>query len=236
MPDLADPSPRPALLAHGFLTENADLREGLRRVAAAGCLLLSNCKASSVTIIQRGKPTTVASTNDIAVAIDEVQYAADSGPCLTAARNEQKIRIDEISADSRWPEFRQRAIELDIKSSLSIPLHLAVADHVGGLNIYGAVESAFTEDDELVVEAFATQASIVVTNTLVYWSTLALSSHLTAAMESRAAIEQAKGMLMARHGVSADEAFDLLRRRSQAENRKLRQIAQEMVDSATAPG
>ena len=83
--------------------------------------------------------------------------------------------------------------------------------------------------------AFALQASIVVANAHAYWASFELTRHLTAAMASRAVIEQAKGILMAVHRFSADDAFDRLRRQSQSENRKLRSVAADLVNQVQEP-
>jgi GAF domain-containing protein len=99
----------------------------------------------------------------------------------------------------------------------------------GGLNLYSQKPDAFDHDDQQIAGAFAGQASAVVSNVVAYWAVLEQSQQLTAAMASRAVIEQAKGILMAAQHCTADEAFDLLRRASQRENRKLREIAIDMV-------
>ena len=109
-------------------------------------------------------------------------------------------------------------------------MDLGDAAYAGGLNIYAATEAAFSEHDEQVAGAFVVQASVIVANARAYWASFEMTRHLTTAMASRAVIEQAKGILMANHGVSSDEAFDRLRRQSQTENRKLRDIAADIVD------
>ncbi len=108
-----------------------------------------------------------------------------------------------------------------------------VRDTVAGFNIYGDVVGGFSDDDEQLSQAFAAQASIVVSNAQAYWTAFDLSRNLTKAMETRAVIEQAKGVLMSTHRIDADAAFDVLRERSQASNRKLRDVAADVVDEAT---
>jgi GAF domain-containing protein len=222
-------------LSRALLTDDANLQAGLRRVAAAGCSLLANCTSASITIIDRGRPTTMASTDDAALALDEAQYDVGDGPCLTSAREGRTIRIDKLSEDDRWPAFRETALSSGIASSLSMPLNLGDHDYAGGLNIYSQVRNGFSEQDERLAGAFALQASIVVANARAYWASFELTRHLTAAMATRAVIEQAKGILMGEHRISADEAFDRLRRQSQAENRKLRDIAVDIVDQVHRP-
>ena len=106
------------------------------RSPPAGCVLLANCAGASVTIIERGRPSTAASTDDDALALDHVQYDADDGPCLTAARHQHVIRIDAMDTDTRWPAFGAAARARGVGSSLSMPLDLG-GESVGGLNVYG---------------------------------------------------------------------------------------------------
>jgi GAF domain-containing protein len=216
---------------HTRIVDDHNLQAALRRVAQAGCQLLSNCEAASITIIERGRPTTVSSTSDAAMIVDRAQYDANDGPCLTAAREERVIGIDDITDEHHWTGFRDAALEQGLVASLSLPLFLS-GDTRGGLNIYGAKLGAFSEDDERLATAFSAQASVVVANAQAYWAAFDATEHLTIALERRAVIEQAKGVLIARHGYSDAEAFAELRHRSQHANRKLREIAVDVVEQA----
>ena len=214
------------------ISDDANLQGALRRVAETGCRLLTNCTSASVTLIDQGRAVTVGSTNDTAQALDDAQYAAGNGPCLTAAREVRFVRVDDIAADERWPMYSASARANGIGSSLSVPLVLAGEDTFGGFNIYGKLVGGFSDDDEQLCQAFAAQASIVVSNAHSYWSVFELSENLSKAMETRAVIEQAKGVLMSTHRIDADAAFEVLRERSQASNRKLRDVAADVVDEA----
>src|SRR5829696_2107555 len=123
---------------HGALmrvTDDANLVESLRRIADAGCALLDNCAAASITLILAGRPVTMAATDDIALILDKAQYDVDDGPCLTAARSREVIRIEDAADDERWPTFRGAALDHDVVSSLSVPLVLADTGTLGGLNV-----------------------------------------------------------------------------------------------------
>jgi GAF domain-containing protein len=231
---MSDPTLHSTLgsLSRALLTEDANLQAGLRRIALAGCTLLTKCAGASVTLVEKGLPTTVAATNDTALTLDESQYEVDDGPCLTAARQNQTVRIDDAATDRRWPNFVAAAGDVGVWSSLSLPLQIADESYCGGLNLYGLAPMAFSHDDEVLAQAFADQASVIVANTRAYWAAFEMTKNLTIAMESREVIDQAKGILMGQHRVDADAAFAMLRDRSQAENRKLRDIAAEIVDHA----
>jgi ANTAR domain/GAF domain len=118
-----------------------------------------------------------------------------------------------------------------VASSMAVPLLLEDAHTYGALNIYGTDAHGFSDRDAEIAEGFAEQASVVVANVVAYWTAFDLSRNLTAAMEHRGVIEQAKGILMGAMRCTADEAFGMLRQRSQVENRKLRDIAIETVQS-----
>ena len=147
------------------------------------------------------------------------------------------IGVDDFAADSRWPRFRAAGEDGGVASSLSVPLLIDDDDTFGALNVYGKSAFAFSADDERIAQRFATHAAVVVSNVVAYWDAIALSRNLTAAMDHSGVIEQAKGVLMGTHRVSADDAFNLLRQRSQSENRKLRDVALDVVaDTQAAAG
>src|SRR3954452_7613013 len=148
---------------HTRLADDESLRAALQRVAEAGCRVLTDCVGASVTIVERGRATTVGSSSQTATSLDEVQYDAGAGPCLTAAIEGRVVVIDDIGGDARWPEFRRVALGHGLRSSLSTPLALG-GGAVAGLNVYGRTVGAFGEDDQRLALAFAGHAAIVVSN------------------------------------------------------------------------
>jgi GAF domain-containing protein len=226
----------PPIHAPGFtfsrVTDDRNLIESLQRVAAAGRDLLPNAIGASITVVIAGRAHTMAATDPIAADLDQAQYEPDDGPCLTAARTERSVRIDRVSDDHRWPVFRRTAEAHDVASSLSLPMLIEDPSALGALNLYSSVPAGFSDDDEATVEAFAGQAAVAVANVVAYWEAFALGDNLTRAMEHRGVIEQAKGVLMATRRCSPDDAFAILRQRSQAENRKLRDVAIDVVAEA----
>ncbi|MDQ1404263.1 MAG: hypothetical protein QOG03_2579 [Actinomycetota bacterium] len=184
-----------------------------------------------ITMLVDERPATSVFTDDAAPEVDRAQYSSGRGPCLDAFREGDVKRIKSTDFEARWPEFAAAAAKHGIKSTLSMPL--AIEDQrLGALNLYATTDDAFSEEDERLATAFATQAAIALGNASAYFSAQELTEGLRTAMESRATIEQAKGILMAQSAVGPDEAFELLRRASQRENRKLRDIAHEIVERA----
>lgn len=218
-------------LVRTVVTGETSLRDALHQVAGMGCGLIHGCAAASITLIVDGRPTSVACTDDVAADLDAAQYDAQVGPCLLAIEETRTVRVDD-PVDPSWPpELVKAASAAGISSSLSTPLVLG-SETLGGLNLYGELPSSFDEEDEAALTMFASYASAVVANVNAYWDAKETTERLSAALASRAVIEQAKGILIARESMTADAAFDVLRRASQRENRKLRVIAQEIVHRA----
>lgn len=215
-----------------FVVGNESLPDTLERVAYLVEDVVSTAKLTGITLIgDDGRPTTAARTDAETQEIDSAQYEADEGPCLHAFRTRRVVHVRSIRNDARWRNFRSSALEHGVHSSLSIPLEVDDSA-IGALNLYGSAENGFSADDERNATLFAAQASIALQNAQAYWGAYQEALNLGEAMKSRALIEQAKGILIGETGVSAEEAFDMLRRASQRENRKLRDIASEIVERA----
>lgn len=142
--------------------------------------------------------------------------------------------VPDMSAESRWPEWASRAHEAGAASSLSIGLPIQEAT-VGALNIYGAAAEVFNDQVELA-QTLAGYAAIALANVHLYESTATLAQQMQEAMQSRAVIEQAKGIIMGQRRCSAEEAFAILAQVSQDSNRKLREVAESLVDRAVHGG
>ena len=185
----------------------------------------------SLTLVRKGRAETAAYTGEMAMQADERQYGLDSGPCLDAGRGGTLIHISDVRTDDRWPDYAPQAVRAGVLSSLSIPLPIQ-EDLVGALNIYSRTPNAFGVADIRAGEIFAAYAAIAVANANTFASTAETAEQLRAAMTNRATIEQAKGIRMAAGGISPDDAFDMLVKVSQRENRKLRDVAKDLVERA----
>ncbi len=214
----------------GLLLSEETLETTLQRVADLAAQVIDGCDACSVTIRSGDGFITAASTSSTARTVDEDQYRVDDGPCLDAIRSRRTNRVDEVTAEARWPDFCRLAEQHGIASFLAAPLE--VRDHViGALNLYSRLPRGFDKLDEAMISLFAGQAGAALANAQVYRSASTLNAQLQEAMEHRAVIEQAKGSLMTEYRCSADAAFQRLTEMSQRTNRKLREIAQAVVDA-----
>ncbi len=184
---------------------------------------------TSVSLLINDRPSTAVSTGELARACDESQYGRGYGPCLHAAGTGEVVEVADARSDPRWPDYLAHAVELGVLSSLSVPLPIAEGI-VGAVNVYAREPDAFDEHSRAVATRFAAHAAAVAANMYAYEEVRDLADHLERRAESRAVIEQAKGVLMAQRHVDADAAFEILREASQRYNRKLRDIAQAIVD------
>jgi GAF domain-containing protein len=210
------------------------LSQTLTRVAELAKETIPGAVDVSVTLIQDGKAFSVAFTGSLAAQFDERQYEAGFGPCMDAALSGRTVTIDDTSASEAYPDFGRVAQRHGITHTMSIGLP-AAQQTVGALNTYGAGDGKFDEAAKELATAFASYAAVAVANAGLYASTVTLARNLQRALESRGVIDQAKGILMGRHALSADAAFDLLAQQSQRTNHKLREIAQQVVDEVQRP-
>jgi len=210
-----------------FFVNDGTLGDTLLRVSEMACEF-TPAKYAGITLMVEGSPRTGVFTNAEAPEIDEAQYKSGEGPCMYAFRDQVPYRIDSTLEDTRWPEFARRAAAHGILSTLSVPM-AARGRNLGALNLYSETAYAFTEAHERTVRVFADQASIALANAQVYWDARQLNENLTQAIESRETISQAVGILIAVGGRTPEAAFQVLVQASQRENRKVRDIAEEIV-------
>jgi hypothetical protein len=182
---------------------------------------------ASVTVIENDRPGTVASTGSLALYLDRIQYRRGYGPCLEAAGDSQLSEITDTREERRWPEYARAAADSGTLSSLSVPL--PVQPLSAALNLYSAEPDAFGPAATTAAQTFASYGAVAASNMYVFATSRQLAENLDAAMRSRSVIEQAKGILMERHKITADEAFRILAASSMATNTKLRDLADALV-------
>jgi GAF domain-containing protein len=218
-----------AELSKIMLGENS-LDETLGRIAALARDTVPDIDEVSVTLVDRDKAKTVVFTGQLAMHLDERQYENGVGPCLDAALTGETVVVD-VADDTLYPDFVHSARRAGVTHTVSVGLPVPQRV-VGALNIYASTTHPLAEETITLAHAFASYAGVAVANAALYNHTAEFADQMRAAMQSRSVIEQAKGILMARHGCNADEAFKSLSKLSQDQNRKLRDIAQTIVDSA----
>jgi GAF domain-containing protein len=205
------------------------LEAAMLRIATTAKELLPPVDEASITFVRGEAAWTAASTGNLAAQLDEAQYDLGRGPCVDAATAGVIVSIPDLAIDERWVDYGRRAVAAGAGSSLSLPF--PVQKHVlAALNLYAVTPHAFTDDDVELANEVAARAAVALVNAVRYASAPDTAAQLRKAMDSRAVIEQAKGVIMGQSDCSAEEAFDVLVRASQRENRKLRDLATEIVE------
>ncbi|MBJ7453839.1 MAG: GAF and ANTAR domain-containing protein [Blastococcus sp.] len=225
----ASGDPRDAFTELGRISfEDTSMHDLLQRVAELSKRVIPGVAEASVSLIAGDKPTTPASTGQLAIDLDESQYDRGYGPCLEAAVGQEIREITDARAETRWPEYTPVCVQHGALSSLSVPV--PVRDNIqAALNLYGHEAHAFDANAHATGREFASYVAVAVRNIHLYETTREWATNMDAAMRSRAVIEQAKGILMSQRRCDAAEAFNLLAEASQRSNRKLRDIASALV-------
>lgn len=210
------------------------LDQVMARLAHTATGAIPDADVVTITMLTGDRPHTVAYTDQQIALLDHCQYGADAGPCLQAAQQQQPVRVQIEDHPQQWVTFHDAARLAGVCACLSVPLLIGEIDTqelVGSLNIYSYAPTAFDPFDEKLVALFTEAAGAAITNSRCWEQCRRTVIHLEQALTSRAEIDQAKGVLMALHACTADEAFARLVEQSQHHNLKLREVARQLLGS-----
>lgn len=216
------------------------IEETLTRIVQLSVGTISRCTAAGVALVRDGTMSTPVSSAPVVREIDQLQHETNEGPCLDAIASGDSVYAEDLRNDSRWPAFGAQAAHSGLRSVHSICLR---DEHtLGALNLYSPRRDAFSATGRVQGLIFATHAALALAAAIrLAGVEEALSvetrrlENLEGALASRQVIGRAEGILMQREKISSDAAFDLLRRASQTLNRKLREVAQHVVDTGEVP-
>lgn len=215
-----------------LLLQAPDVDKFLSEVAVWAAAVPTPSGACGITLRRNGEVSTVAASGLLASRADEVQYGHGQGPCLHSLHSGETVLVTDMEVDDRWNEYRRHAYAEGVRSSLSIPLAVD-GEIVGALNIYTDRTHAFSETEIVNARAFGAQAAAALTLVMRHSEQLVLEDQLRAALESRAVIDQALGIIMSLHSCNATKAFQRLRSDSQNRNLKLALVAAELITQVT---
>jgi GAF domain-containing protein len=216
------------ILARALHVKNAELQPTLEAIVSTATRMLSPALHAGLTVFSRGEFTPRASTGEVPLLLDRLQQELGDGPCISAARDQTIFRIEDTGRNERWPQFSAEAARLNVRSMLCVPLWIDERS-LGALSLYASQVAAFTDLHERVTTLLATFAALALAEAQ-------RAGQLHDALSNRDIIGQAKGILMERHSLTADAAFSVLSRISQAGNMKLAEIARHLVQTGKLPG
>jgi GAF domain-containing protein len=212
-------------LGRALRVPNADLQSTLDAIARTAVEAIGPARYAGVNLYEHGKFMPQAVLEEPPVVLDLLQQATGTGPCIDASRDQVTIRIDDMTTETRWPKYTERALSLGVASMLCVPLHVE-DQRLGSVSLYATDRAPFSLADDFVARLFATQAALALADAH-------RADQLRRALSSRDVIGQAKGILMERHRITADEAFEMLSEHSQRINRKLADVARTLADTGT---
>ena len=189
---------------------------------------IPHARAASITTVKHRRFVTAAATDEVARRADAIQYDLGSGPCIDAIVDRTIYQPKDLAEDDRWPEYGRRvSTELGLRSMLSFRMNLESTGVIAGLNMYAHDPGAFDDHDlaeGLLLTTHAAQAVTVA-------HLRDRAKNLERALASNRDIGTAVGVLIAQHKLTREQAFDLLRIASQNTNRKLHDVALDVIDT-----
>ncbi|WP_461187863.1 GAF and ANTAR domain-containing protein [Arthrobacter sp. Z4-13] len=213
--------------------EFPDFLLGLATISAS--LLGSDGQMTcTITVEREGGPATVASSSDKGRRLDETQYAFHDGPCLTAVRQQRLVSIPDLRGDERWSDYLEAALQEGVRSVLAVPIPTDPLSRAG-LNCYASTVGAFTEETVVLLEQHAASMSRVLRIALRLHGAAVHPEHLRAALKSRAMVDAAVSLIMLQHRGGRDDALELLQLAAKSGNRRVHDIANDIVRGAEVP-
>lgn len=211
----------------------ADSVQGtLQRIVDLAERAIDGCEAAGIVFVDGDSVTTAAASSALVAVVDQLQIDSGEGPCLDASTQWSTFYADDLIDDPRWPTFGPAAVAAGVRSVLAYSLS---TDRPSALNMYARLPAAFGATDRAKGQLFATLARLAIETAEERASDKSKAGNLTEALRTRELIGQAQGILMERERITADQAFDVLRRASQHMNIKLREVAETLVETGESP-
>lgn len=218
---------------------SGDLDQVLARIVSAAVEVVDGVDVASITLLSvHGRISTPVASDPLARRLDELQYESGEGPCLEIGLDPAQayLWVSDLAHHPRWPVFATMASAQGMHSVLSVglfphshaPGSAEDRPRLGALNMYAREPRAFDHNARDVGLLLAAHASVALAGART-------ESQLREALDSRDVIGQAKGILMARRNLTAEQAFDVLRRTSQRLNIRLRDVAERIAGSGDSP-
>ena len=234
--------PNEALLVHTLvklaesLVDDFDVVELLSLLADRCVEVLGVSAAGVMLVAPEGDLRVVASSSDAMRVVELFELQADEGPCLDCfASGEAVLNQDLTTVDGRWPRFAPVALDAGFRAAHALPMRLRGAV-IGALNLFGRDEGALSPEDVVAGQALAAVATIAILQQRVVSEARILNDQLSTALTSRVVIEQAKGVMAERTGLSMPASFEAMRKYARDNNLRLADVAGHVIDNTLAPG
>jgi len=206
------------------LNQPRSLDETLQTIVEVACNSVPGFDQVGIATLHKKKDRvkTRAFTGDLVLRLDEIQYGLREGPCSAALQGTEAVSVSSLRVEHRWPRYVPQARAVGVRSQMAVKLHLDQYA-LGGINFYSTICDDVSHDAQALARLFASHAAIALGHAHE-------RENLNQALQTRKVIGEAIGILMERHTMNEDRAFDFLVRASSHTNIKVRDIAQELVD------
>ena len=207
--------------------------ETLVNVVELAVSTIEGCDYAGLFLIDSGVITAPVHTDPLVVEVDALQQQTNEGPCVDAIAHRLIFYAHDLDEDERWHHFAPQATRAGVRSVLALPL--SSGTQLGALNLYARYPSAFGVVDRAKAAILASLSGLALSVAHSHEDEERRAANLQNALSSRETIGEAMGILMERERITADQAFDVLRRASQHLNLKLREVAQNLIDTGEDP-
>jgi GAF domain-containing protein len=212
-----------------------DVDDALRRIVRCTHDLFAVDGASLMLIDPDQLLRSVADSDERVGHLEQLQIEHGEGPCIDAFDDKELVHAADLAAERRWPAFSPAAVQRGLRAVLASPIpYNRMA--IGVVAVFSANAHPWSPEGELALIAFTDLAALTIANTMQSEERGELAGQLQRALDARVLIEQAKGVLVARDGVTPGEAFEQMRRRARAERRRVVEVAREIMATAHRPG
>ena len=217
------------------LVDDYDIIDFMQTLAER-CVELLDVSAAGIMLADaEGKLRHAACSSEQMRLVEFFELQVEEGPCFDAYRDHGAVLCNSPEeAAARWPRFAPQALESGFIAVSAVPMRLR-AQVIGALNLFSSGVGVLNDDDLGVAQAMADIATIGILQERVIRDRGVFASQLEFALESRVAIEQAKGIVAEHNGINVDDAFDLIRRFTRSYNRLLSDTARQIIDGSVIP-
>lgn len=215
-------------------TGDFDLNEALHQLSLTAAAALAVAGAGITVRVPGGRTKYITATDAVTLEVEKKQDALQQGACVDAIKSSEIVAVGDLAADSRWPDFRPHVLRAGFRAAAGVPI-ASQGRNVGALNLYDSDSRAWTTEEFTSARILADLAAGYLINTHLLGQAQTLAAQLQHALDSRVIIEQAKGALSARHGMTPDAAFEVMRSYARGSRIKLPQIAHDVITGQVDP-
>jgi GAF domain-containing protein len=212
-------------------TSPVSVEEALDRVVASADTLFG-VDGTVLMLVDRGQVLrNLAVSDPRAALLEELQAEHEEGPCVDAFDDKEPVAADDLSREDRWPAFSPDAARRDLLAVLASPIPYS-EQAVGVVAVFATEPHPWTGAEREAIVAFTELVALLILNAMEATERGRLAAELQVALDSRVVIEQAKGVLVGRHGLTTRQAFERLRRAARDQRRPLAEVSRAVVSAA----